>query len=41
MAEPNLVRIIVWLRQAKRPEYVLLTQSEYARKWKAWDLPAP
>jgi len=41
MAEPNLLRIIVWLREAKNPEYVLLPQPEYAAKWQSWNLPAP
>jgi L,D-peptidoglycan transpeptidase YkuD (ErfK/YbiS/YcfS/YnhG family) len=41
MAEENLLRIIRWLRQAKHPEYVLLPDAEYGRKWKAWGLPAP
>jgi L,D-peptidoglycan transpeptidase YkuD (ErfK/YbiS/YcfS/YnhG family) len=41
MAEENLVRIIRWLREEKEPEYVLLPEAEYARKWKEWGLPAP
>jgi L,D-peptidoglycan transpeptidase YkuD (ErfK/YbiS/YcfS/YnhG family) len=41
MEEANLVRMIRWLRKGKRPEYVLLPASEYARKWQAWGLPAP
>ena len=41
MAEENLVRIIRWLRRDKQPEYVLLPEAEYAKKWKEWSLPAP
>ncbi len=41
MAEENLVRIIRWLRMEKEPEYVLLPEGEYAKKWKEWGLPAP
>ncbi len=41
MAEENLVRIIQWLRQEKQPEYVLLPEGEYARKWREWGVPAP
>jgi L,D-peptidoglycan transpeptidase YkuD (ErfK/YbiS/YcfS/YnhG family) len=40
MAQENLVRIIRWLRQDKHPEYVLLPESEYAKKAQLWDLPA-
>ncbi len=40
MAEENLVRIIRWLRKDKQPEYVLLPEAEYARKWRVWGLPA-
>ena len=41
MAEENLVRIIRWLRQEKNPEYVLVPEPEYAKKWKDWALPPP
>ena len=41
MAEPDLVRIIVWLRAARHPCYALLTAAEYEKKWQAWDLPPP
>ncbi|MFL6590856.1 MAG: L,D-transpeptidase [Chthoniobacterales bacterium] len=41
MAEPDLVRIITWLRAPRRPCYVLLPEAEYARKWQAWHLPPP
>jgi L,D-peptidoglycan transpeptidase YkuD (ErfK/YbiS/YcfS/YnhG family) len=40
MAEENLVRMICWLRAGKHPEYVLLPEAEYAKKWKEWGLPA-
>jgi L,D-peptidoglycan transpeptidase YkuD (ErfK/YbiS/YcfS/YnhG family) len=41
MPEPELVKIITWLRAAKHPCYVLLPQAEYDRKWREWSLPAP
>jgi L,D-peptidoglycan transpeptidase YkuD (ErfK/YbiS/YcfS/YnhG family) len=41
MAEPDLVRIIVWLRAARHPCYALLTAAECEKKWQAWDLPPP
>jgi L,D-peptidoglycan transpeptidase YkuD (ErfK/YbiS/YcfS/YnhG family) len=41
MAEADLVRLITWLRAARHPCYALLPQSEYSRKWEAWNLPAP
>lgn len=39
MAEPDLVKLVAWLRSAKRPCYVLLPEPEYDRKWQAWGLP--
>jgi L,D-peptidoglycan transpeptidase YkuD (ErfK/YbiS/YcfS/YnhG family) len=41
MAEPNLVKIVTWLRTGAHPCYALLPQSEYEKQWRAWDLPAP
>ena len=41
MPEESLRRIIVWLRAAGRPHYLLLPREEYLRRWKAWGLPAP
>jgi L,D-peptidoglycan transpeptidase YkuD (ErfK/YbiS/YcfS/YnhG family) len=41
MAEPNLVKIVTWLRGGRHPCYALLPEEEYKRKWRAWDLPAP
>ncbi|MFN2475423.1 MAG: L,D-transpeptidase [Chthoniobacterales bacterium] len=41
MAESELVRVVRWLRAPRKPCYALLPASEYAAKWKAWDLPAP
>lgn len=41
MAEENLVKVIRWLRAARKPCYALLPAAEYERKWKAWGLPAP
>ncbi len=41
MAEPDLVRLVAWLRAPKRPCYALLTQEDYLSKWRNWSLPAP
>lgn len=41
MAEPNLVKMISWLRPAAKPHYVLLPTAEYDTKWQSWDLPPP
>ena len=41
MAEPDLVRLVSWLRADKHPHYVLLPRSEYLQKWRAWGLPPP
>ncbi len=41
MAEPDLVRLITWLRATDHPEYVLLPWDEYQRKWRLWGLPEP
>jgi L,D-peptidoglycan transpeptidase YkuD (ErfK/YbiS/YcfS/YnhG family) len=41
MAEPDLVRIVTWLRAARHPCYALLTAAEHDKKWRAWDLPPP
>lgn len=41
MAEPDLVKMITWLRAARRPCYVLLPTAEYDRKWQHWRLPPP
>lgn len=41
MAEPNLVRLLRWLRAEARPQYTLLPQAEYAKRWQAWGLPDP
>ena len=41
MAEENLVTMIRWLRADARPHFALLPQSEYAAKWKSWNLPTP
>jgi L,D-peptidoglycan transpeptidase YkuD (ErfK/YbiS/YcfS/YnhG family) len=39
MAESDLVRIVTWLREARKPSYVLLPQSEYEKKLRTWNLP--
>jgi len=41
MAEPELVKLIRWLRASDHPEYALLPASEYETKWRAWGLPNP
>jgi L,D-peptidoglycan transpeptidase YkuD (ErfK/YbiS/YcfS/YnhG family) len=41
MAESDLVRLITWLRAPRHPCYVLLPDSEYQRRWRAWNLPNP
>src|SRR4030088_2042465 len=41
MAEPDLVRIITWLRVPRHPCYVLLPAAEYDKKWQVWNLPSP
>jgi L,D-peptidoglycan transpeptidase YkuD (ErfK/YbiS/YcfS/YnhG family) len=41
MAEPDLVKMIVWMRETRRPCYVLLPNIEYDRKWQSWRLPPP
>lgn len=41
MAEPNLVKIVTWLRAARHPCYALLPEGEYKEKWRAWELPPP
>ena len=41
MAEPDLVKMITWMRASRHPAYVLLPSAEYDRKWQGWNLPAP
>ncbi len=41
MAESELVNLIRWLREDRRPCYVLLPQAEYKEKMAAWNLPSP
>ena len=41
MAEPDLVKMITWIRAARHPAYVLLPAAEYDKKWQGWNLPAP
>ena len=40
MAEPDLVRMITWLRAARHPCYALLPSAVYEDKRKAWGLPS-
>ena len=41
MAEPDLVKIITWMRAARHPCYALLPAAEYDKKWQTWHLPPP
>jgi L,D-peptidoglycan transpeptidase YkuD (ErfK/YbiS/YcfS/YnhG family) len=41
MAEPELVKIITWMRAARHPCYALLPSPEYDQKWQSWHLPQP
>jgi len=41
MAESALQEMVVWLRAAAKPHYVLLPRDEYERRWEAWGLPPP
>jgi len=41
MAEPDLVKLITWLRTSRHPCYVLLPASEYDARWQNWHLPPP
>ena len=41
MAQDNLVKIITWLRAKRHPCYALLPDTEYEKKWRAWNLPSP
>ncbi len=39
MASADLIRVMQWLREDKRPQYALLPKTEYAKRKKAWRLP--
>src|ERR1700680_4444704 len=39
MAEPNLVKVVTWLREPRHPCYVLLPAGEYEKKRSSWNLP--
>ncbi|PTX94756.1 hypothetical protein DB346_22365 [Verrucomicrobia bacterium LW23] len=41
MARGNLERLLVWIRPAGRPEFVVLSKPDYLRLWKEWQLPDP
>lgn len=41
MAESDLVRVITWMREARKPCYALLPAAEYEKKWQTWNLPPP
>jgi L,D-peptidoglycan transpeptidase YkuD (ErfK/YbiS/YcfS/YnhG family) len=41
MAEPDLARLVAWLRVPEHPCYALLTQADYLSKWRNWNLPPP
>lgn len=39
MAESDLMKVVTWLREAKKPCYALLPAVEYDKKWQSWNLP--
>lgn len=41
MAEPELSKLVAWLRAGDHPRYVLLPWSQYQQKWRVWNLPEP
>jgi L,D-peptidoglycan transpeptidase YkuD (ErfK/YbiS/YcfS/YnhG family) len=41
MAEPDLVTLVKWLREADEPHYICLPRDEYLTHWQAWGLPDP
>ncbi len=41
MAQPELVRMITWMRASRHPCYVLLPVAEYEKNWRRWNLPTP
>jgi L,D-peptidoglycan transpeptidase YkuD (ErfK/YbiS/YcfS/YnhG family) len=41
MAQPDLVKLITWLRAAGHPCYALLPAAAYDKKWRGWNLPSP
>jgi L,D-peptidoglycan transpeptidase YkuD (ErfK/YbiS/YcfS/YnhG family) len=41
MAEPNLIRLMRWMRADRNPHYALLPRAEYLQKWEQWGLPSP
>jgi L,D-peptidoglycan transpeptidase YkuD (ErfK/YbiS/YcfS/YnhG family) len=41
MAEPELVKMVTWLRASRHPCYVLMPMAEYEKNWRGWSLPPP
>jgi L,D-peptidoglycan transpeptidase YkuD (ErfK/YbiS/YcfS/YnhG family) len=41
MAESDLVRVVEWLRAARKPCFALLPGDVYEKKWQDWRLPPP
>jgi L,D-peptidoglycan transpeptidase YkuD (ErfK/YbiS/YcfS/YnhG family) len=41
MAQPELAKMIAWLRASRHPCYVLLPMEEYQKNWRRWNLPSP
>ncbi len=41
MTRDDLRTLILWLDPAAHPQVVQLAEPDYARLWKAWDLPPP
>jgi L,D-peptidoglycan transpeptidase YkuD (ErfK/YbiS/YcfS/YnhG family) len=41
MAQPELVKMVTWLRASRYPCYVLMAMAEYEKNWRRWSLPSP
>jgi L,D-peptidoglycan transpeptidase YkuD (ErfK/YbiS/YcfS/YnhG family) len=41
MAQPELVKMVTWLRASRHPCYVLMPMAEYEKNWRGWSLPPP
>jgi hypothetical protein len=41
MTDTTMERLLGWLDPGKKPVFVLLPKTEYARLREAWNLPAP
>jgi len=41
MAEKDIVGMMRWLKESRKPHYAVLPWSEYQKKWASWGLPKP